>query len=199
MGDVQAQRQRFDTTRAALYYPWVAITDLFGRPGDIHYVPPSGAVVGIYARSDSLRRPQGARERSRARRPRCTHAADKGRAGHPQPQEHQIACATSATNRGLTEVWGARTLSSDPEWKYINVRRLFLFVEKSIERGLQYAVFEPNSEALWATVRRSIGNFLTSVWRDGAEGTKPEEAFFVQVGLITTSRTTSITAGSSSS
>ncbi|MFN2109116.1 MAG: phage tail sheath family protein, partial [Anaerolineae bacterium] len=88
-------------------------------------------------------------------------------------------------NRGL-RVWGARTLSSDPEWKYVNVRRLLLFIEKSLERGTQWAVFEPNAEPLWQTVKRSISNFLVSVWRDGAlEGTKQEEAFFVDVGLTT--------------
>src|SRR5690606_1129350 len=77
---------------------------------------------------------------------------------------------------------GARTLSSDPERKYVNVRRLLLFIEKSIERGTQSAVFEPNAEPLWATVRRSVTNFLVAVWRDGAlEGTKQEEAFFVKV------------------
>ena len=88
-------------------------------------------------------------------------------------------------NRGL-RVWGARTLSSDPEWKYVNVRRLFLFVEKSIERGTQFAVFEPNAEPLWATVRRSVTNFLTAVWRDGAlEGLTQDEAFFVKVDRTT--------------
>jgi phage tail sheath protein FI len=88
-------------------------------------------------------------------------------------------------NRGL-RVWGARTLSSDPEWKYVNVRRLFLFVEKSIEMGTQWAVFEPNGEQLWATIYRSLTNFLTTVWRSGAlEGTKPEEAFFVKVDRTT--------------
>ncbi|MFC4260988.1 phage tail sheath family protein [Marinobacter lacisalsi] len=90
----------------------------------------------------------------------------------------------SAT-RGL-RLYGARTLSSDPEWKYVNVRRLFLFLEKSIENGMQFAVFEPNSEALWATVKRSLTNFLVTVWRSGAlEGVTQEQAFFVNVGLDT--------------
>ena len=88
-------------------------------------------------------------------------------------------------NRGL-RLWGARTLSSDPEWKYVNVRRLFLFIEKSIENGMQFAVFEPNTEALWGTVKRSISNFLVTVWRAGGlEGVTQEEAFFVDVGLNT--------------
>ena len=78
-------------------------------------------------------------------------------------------------------MWGARTLSSDPAWRYINVRRLFNFVEKSIERGTQWVVFEPNDQDLWARVRRDVGAFLTGVWRDGALfGTTSGEAFFVK-------------------
>jgi phage tail sheath protein FI len=97
--------------------------------------------------------------------------------------------------RGL-RLWGGRTLSSDPEWKYINVRRLFLFLEQSIERGMQFAVFEPNNETLWATVKQSIGNFLIGVWRDGGlEGVTEEEAFFVRVGYNVTMSQTDIDNG----
>jgi len=81
--------------------------------------------------------------------------------------------------RGI-RVWGARTMSSDPDWKYINVRRLFIFIEESIDQGTQWAVFEGNDEKLWARIRQSITNFLTTQWRNGAlMGTKREEAFFV--------------------
>lgn len=83
-------------------------------------------------------------------------------------------------------VWGGRTTSSDPEWKYINVRRLFIFVEKSIQEGTQWAVFEPNDERTWARVRRSVSGFLTRLWMDGALlGAKPEEAFFVSCDRTT--------------
>ena len=83
-------------------------------------------------------------------------------------------------NRG-NRVWGARVLTSDSSWKYINVRRLFIYVEASIDYGTQWVVFEPNDEPLWARVRQSISNFLTSTWRSGAlQGAKPDEAFFVK-------------------
>ncbi len=79
---------------------------------------------------------------------------------------------------------------SDSDWKYVNVRRLLIFIEASIDRGLQWVVFEPNAEPLWARVRRSISNFLTLVWRNGAlEGTKPEEAFFVKCDRTTMTQT----------
>jgi phage tail sheath protein FI len=85
--------------------------------------------------------------------------------------------------RGL-RVWGARTLSSDPDWKYVNVRRLFNFIEHSIDRGTQWAVFEPNDEPTWARLRRTVTAFLRTVWRNGAlQGRTPEEAFFVKCGL----------------
>jgi hypothetical protein len=187
--DVQTQRQRYDSTRGALYYPWMTITDLFGRPGEVHYVPPSGHVTGIYARSDNARgvHKAPANEVVRGIRELRTRLT-KGEQDILNPRHVNCLRDFSDLNRGF-RVWGARTLSSESEWKYINVRRLFLFVEKSIERGLQFAVFEPNSEALWATVKRSISNFLTAVWRDGAlEGVKAEEAFFVDVGLSTMSQ-----------
>ena len=79
-------------------------------------------------------------------------------------------------------VWGARTLSADAEWKYINLRRLFLFIEESIDEGTQWVVFEPNSPTLWGKVKRNITAFLTRVWRDGALfGTTADEAFYVKV------------------
>jgi phage tail sheath protein FI len=83
-------------------------------------------------------------------------------------------------------VWGARTVSSDASWRYVNVRRLFIYVEESIDEGTQWVVFEPNDEPLWARVRQTITNFLTTVWRSGAlEGTKPDEAFFVKCDRTT--------------
>jgi phage tail sheath protein FI len=83
-------------------------------------------------------------------------------------------------------VWGARTMSSDPEWKYVNVRRLFIYLEHSIDKSTQWAVFEPNNEALWANIRQAISDFLLVTWRSGAlMGTKPEEAFFVRCDRTT--------------
>jgi phage tail sheath protein FI len=86
-----------------------------------------------------------------------------------------------AANGEGVRVWGARTMSSDPEWRYINVRRLFLFAEESIEKGTQWAVFEPNDEPTWARVRSSIAAFLMGVWKSGAlQGLTPNQAFFVK-------------------
>jgi phage tail sheath protein FI len=90
-----------------------------------------------------------------------------------------------ADRRGI-RVWGARTLSVDAQWKYVNVRRLFIFVEESIDQGVQWVVFEPNSEPTWDRVRRSISNFLVSVWKSGAlMGTRQEEAFYVRCDRTT--------------
>jgi phage tail sheath protein FI len=183
---VQTQRQNYDTTYGALYYPWMVIGDPFGRNGDVRYIPNSGHVVGIYARSDTQRGVHKAPANEvilgiRDLQVRLT----KGEQDILNPKHINCLRDFRDLNRGL-RVWGARTLSSDPEWKYVNVRRLLLFIEKSVERGMQWAVFEPNAEPLWQTVKRSITNFLVSVWRDGAlEGTKQEEAFFVDVGLTT--------------
>jgi hypothetical protein len=81
-------------------------------------------------------------------------------------------------------------ITSDSDWKYVNVRRLLIFIEKSVERGLQWVVFEPNAAPLWARVRRSITNFLTVVWRNGAlEGRKPEEGFYVKCDETTMTQT----------
>jgi phage tail sheath protein FI len=83
-------------------------------------------------------------------------------------------------------VWGARTMSSDPEWKYVNVRRLFIYLEHSIDKSTQWAVFEPNNEALWANIRQTVSDFLLTTWLTGAlMGTKPEEAFFVRCDRTT--------------
>ncbi|MBI5958674.1 MAG: phage tail sheath subtilisin-like domain-containing protein [Chloroflexi bacterium] len=180
---VQSHRQLFDDTRAALYHPWFIIGDRFGRNGDVVSIPPSGHVIGIYARSDNTRGVHKAPANEVVLGIRDVQVRlNKAEQDLLNPKHINVVRDFRENTRGI-RVWGARTLSSNPEWRYINVRRLFLFVEESIERGMQFAVFEPNSEFLWATVKRSITNFLTSVWRDGAlEGVTPEEAFFVNIG-----------------
>lgn len=91
-----------------------------------------------------------------------------------------VNCIRSFPGRGI-RIWGARTLSSDASWRYINVRRMFNMVEESIERGTQWVVFEPNDPALWGRIRRDIGAYLTMVWRSGALfGGSPSEAFYVK-------------------
>jgi phage tail sheath protein FI len=91
-----------------------------------------------------------------------------------------INCIRFFEGRGI-RVWGARTISSDPEWKYLNIRRYFAFLEASIDRSTQWAVFEPNGERLWANIRRTVESFLANEWKEGhLAGTKVEEAFFVR-------------------
>lgn len=180
-------RQNFDTTRAAIYHPWLVVPDLFGERGDLLRIPPSGHVMGIYARTDTTRGVWKAPANEVVRGiMQFETAITKGEQDILNPKHINAFRDFRTANRGL-RLWGGRTLSSDPEWKYVNVRRLFLFLEQSIERGMQFAVFEPNNETLWATVKQSIGNFLNGVWRNGGlEGTKEEEAYFVNVGYNVT-------------
>jgi phage tail sheath protein FI len=104
---------------------------------------------------------------------------------NPSPVNINVIRDFRDNNRGI-RVWGGRVITSDSDWKYVNVRRLLIFIENSIDRGLQWVVFEPNADPLWARVRRTISDFLTVVWRNGAlEGTKKEEAFFVKCDRTT--------------
>jgi phage tail sheath protein FI len=166
----------------ALYYPWIKIYDPLTRSQKLK--PSGGYIAGIYARSDIERGVHKAPANELVR-----GAVDlefnitKGDQGMLNPRG--INVIRNFPGRGIL-VWGARTCIIDPLWKYINVRRLFLFVEESIEEGTQWVVFEPNDEKLWARVRATITQFLTKVWKDGAlMGTKVEEAFFVKCDRTT--------------
>ena len=186
LADIQAQRQLYDSTRGALYYPWLTIADPFGMPGDRLSIPPSGHVCGAYARTDTERGVHKAPANVVVRNILDLEAnITMGEQEILNPRGINVIRDFSSLGRSR-RIWGARTISSDPEWIYVPVRRLFLFIEKSIERGTQFAVFEPNGPDLWATIRRSLTNFLTAVWRDGALlGATPEDAFFVEVGPTT--------------
>ena len=177
--EVKRWRERetnFDSKFAARDYPWIRVAGPDGRPLSI---PPSGHIAGIYSRSDNERGVHKAPANEIVRgalQPEVQ--VTKGEQDLLNPIG--INCIRSFTNLGI-RVWGARTLSSDPAWRYINVRRLFNYVEKSIERGTQWIVFEPNDEDLWARVRRDVEAFLTTVWRDGALfGRTASEAFYVK-------------------
>jgi len=166
----------FDSSFAALYYPWVKINGPEGKP---IAVPPSGHVAGIYARNDIERGVHKAPANEIVRgalEPMIQ--ITKGEQDTLNPIG--VNCIRNFTGMGI-RVWGARTLSSDARWRYVSVRRLFNFVEKSVERGTQWAVFEPNDIMLWSKIRRDITAFLTTVWRDGALfGSTPNEAFYVK-------------------
>jgi hypothetical protein len=167
----------FDSQYAALYYPWIRVDDpIQNRPLAI---PPSGHMAGIWARSDNTRGVHKAPANEVVRGAvGLVYNTTKGEQDTLNP--FGINCIRAFPGMGI-RVWGARTLSSNPSWRYINVRRLFNYVEKSIERGTQWVVFEPNDPFLWSRVNRDIGAFLTTVWSSGALfGLSPSEAFYVK-------------------
>jgi uncharacterized protein len=174
-----------NSSYAAFYYPWIKVKPLDGAERE-KSVPPIGHIAGIFARNDITR------------------------GAHSTPANEEVLGATGLTvsigeavlerlsakgvncirdfrsaGRGIV-VWGARTTSSDPEWKYLPVRRLVSFIEDSITQGIQWVVFEPNDEPMWAAVRSTITDFLVRVWRSGAlTGSTPEQAFFVRCDRTT--------------
>jgi phage tail sheath protein FI len=169
-----------DTRYAAVYYPWIRIIDpVSGAP---KLLPPTGHVMGIYARSDTERGVHKAPANEVVRGAiDVEFVVAKGEQDILNPRG--INVIRVFPGRGI-RVWGARTMSSDGAWKYVNVRRLFLFLEESIDEGTQYAVFEPNDVSLWERLRGSVTAFLTTQWRAGMlQGRTPDEAFFVKIGL----------------
>jgi phage tail sheath protein FI len=168
-----------DTMYGALYYPWLKIADPFDATRQIE-IPPCGHIAGIYARSDNQRGVHKAPANELV-----SGALDLPRNVTKNEQELLnpigVNCIRSFSGRGI-RIWGARTLAmTDPSWRYINVRRLFSYVEASVERSTQWVVFEPNDHILWAKVRRDVTAFLRTVWLSGALfGVTPEEAFYVK-------------------
>jgi len=171
-----------DSNYAAQYYPWVYVNDPL--TGSKKLIPPVGHICGIYARVDILRGVDKAPANETIDGILSLEKdIDSEKQGILNPKG--INVIRSFPGRGYL-VWGARTISRKPMWKYINVRRLFIFIEKSVERSTQWAVFEPNNERLWSRVKTSLVQFLTTVWKTGAlMGTTPEEAFFVRVDRTT--------------
>jgi len=177
IADVRALRARLDSKYAALYYPWIRILDPVTQR-EIN-LPPSGFVAGIYARNDINRAVYKAPANEVVNLAiGFEQLLNKSQQDVLNPEG--INCFRFFEGRGF-RLWGARTISSDPEWKYVNLRRYFAFLEHSIDKGTQWAVFEPNGEALWANIRRTIEDFLFNEWVSGALlGDKPEKAFFVR-------------------
>jgi phage tail sheath protein FI len=175
--DVRATRAKIDSTYAAIYYPWVKILDpITGKEADM---PPSGFVAGIYARNDINRAVYKA-PANEVVNLAIGFERILNKAHQDVLNPEGVNCFRFFEGRGF-RLWGARTISSDPEWKYVNLRRYFIYLEHSIDKGTQWAVFEPNGELLWANVRRTIEDFLLNEWQMGALlGDKPEKAFFVR-------------------
>ncbi|MCP4369597.1 MAG: phage tail sheath family protein [Deltaproteobacteria bacterium] len=194
-GQVKVQREGLvsDKGFGALYYPWIqVIVEKITKEGeeekvelDNIFMPPSGYMAGIYARSDT--------ERGVHKAPANEKVKGVIKLKIPISTEDQdglnpegINCIRKFQGRGI-RVWGARTLAPKGSlWKYINVRRLFLYLEESIDENTQWVVFEPNNYKLWGRVTATITNFLTTVWRDGAlMGKTPEQAFYVKCDRTT--------------
>lgn len=182
--DLIEYRGMIDSTYAAMYHPWIQVFDQAAKkPG---YIPPSGAVMGIYARTDITR------------------------GVHKAPANEPIFCTGLKTNYTKDEqdilnpeginlirqipgqgirVWGARTASSNTTFRYINVRRLFIYVEESIKANTNWVVFEPNDTTLWTRVNLTVSTFLENLWRNGMlAGATPSEGFFVEIGSTTMTR-----------
>lgn len=185
IADVRAWRAQYDSSHAALYYPWVRIMDPLTGVENIY--PPSGFVAGIYARNDVDRAVWKAPANEVVRLAiGFEKAISKAQQEVLNPEG--INAFRFFEGRGY-RLWGARTASSDPEWKYVNLRRYFAYLERSIDKGTQWAVFEPNGERLWANVRATISDFLLNEWQNGALlGDRPEKAFFVKCDRSTMSQ-----------
>ncbi|RYF63913.1 MAG: phage tail sheath family protein, partial [Comamonadaceae bacterium] len=177
--EVRVLRATFDTPHAALYYPWVVTGSTADMAELAVVLPPSGFVAGIYARTDVQRGVHKAPANEVVRGAlRFERNINHGELNMLNPLG--VNCLRSLEGRGL-RVWGARTASSDPDWKYVQQRRYMNYLEASIDHGTQWAVFEPNGERLWSKVDLGIRNFLFSEWRNGRVlGANPDEAFFVR-------------------
>ncbi len=175
-GGVDKLARPRDSKYGGYYFPWIQVYD--PERGNV-FVPPSGHIAGVYARTDNERGVHKAPANEIVRGALgLKYNVSKGEQDILNPKG--VNCIRLMLGGGI-RIWGARTLSSDPSWRYINVRRLFIMVETSIERATQWVVFEPNDHRLWKRVTRTIASFLTLVWRNGAlMGETPEKAFFVK-------------------
>lgn len=177
VGGVRTFRGQVDSTHGALYYPWVRVVDPVTE--DEMILPPSGFVAGIYARNDVEKGVHKAPANEVVRMAvGFEFLLNKAQQDVLNPEG--VNCFRFFEGRGY-RLWGARTISSDPEWKYVNLRRYFAYLERSLEKGTQWVVFENNHEPLWANVRRTVEDFLFNEWKSGhLMGEKPQEAYFVR-------------------
>jgi phage tail sheath protein FI len=178
------------TSYGAVYYPWLQIPDPLNS-GPLRATPPSGAVAGVFARTDSQRgvwKPPSGTDAILAGVKSLEYNVTEAENSRLNPR--RVNCLRVLPGFGPT-VWGARTLEGDDQlasdWKYVPVRRLALFLEESLQRGTQWVVFEPNGEPLWAQIRLNVGAFLDTLFRQGAfQGRTPREAYFVKCDNATT-------------
>ncbi|MBS1789181.1 MAG: phage tail sheath family protein [Acidobacteria bacterium] len=179
-------RALFNTKYGALYHPWLMAPDALNLEGLLRPVPPSGHIAGVYARSDlrvGVHKPPANEE--------IEAANNVGRQIddiiHGLLNDESVNVIRPYNGRGI-RVAGARTLSRDPEWRYVNVRRLMTMIEEAIDEGTQWIVFEPNNQALWRDIDRVVRNFLEGLWRRGMlDGATSDDAFFVRCDETTNS------------
>jgi phage tail sheath protein FI len=180
--DIGALEPDLESKYAALYFPWIKVIDPLTR--DLKLIPPGGHIAGIYARNDIEKGVHKSPANERVRGVAALQTLITKEQQGPLNLKG-VNCIRAFPGRGIL-VWGARTISRDMLWKYINVRRLFIYIERSIDEGSQWLVFEVNSERLWSRVVATITQFLTRVWKDGMlMGKTPEEGFFVKCDRTT--------------
>jgi hypothetical protein len=167
----------YDSKYACMYWPWVRVLD--PSSGTKILVPPSGHMAGIWGRNDDTRGVHKA-PANEVVRGAIALEINITKNEHDLLNPVGINCVRAFPGRGI-RVWGARTLSSDSAWRYLNVRRLFNYLEESVLDGTNWVVFEPNDYALWSKIRRTVSAFLVNEWRKGALfGMTPAEAFYVK-------------------
>ncbi|MEN3359158.1 MAG: uncharacterized protein V7637_3140 [Mycobacteriales bacterium] len=171
------EKARYSSAYAALYYPWVYFYDPQLRQPRL--MPPSGAIAGIWGRNDDTRGVHKA-PANEVVAGALDLELNVNRREHDDLNPAGINVIRAFPGRGIL-VWGARTLADDSAWRYVNVRRLFNYIETSILAGTQWVVFEPNDLELWQRIKRTVASFLLGLWRDGALfGATPEQAFYVK-------------------
>jgi hypothetical protein len=179
---LQFSNVRSERGFVALYYPWIVVPNTLTKKNES--IPPSGHLAGIYARTDQSR---GVHKAPANTNVRGAIGLDRRLSDAQQGPLNILGIDVLRVfpTSGQPIVWGARTTATDRNWQYINVRRLFLYLEESIEEGIRWAIFEPNNTALWKKLKRTLTEFLTRVWRDGALfGEKAEEAFYVRIDEV---------------
>ena len=184
VNDVLEYRSMVDSTYAAMYHPWVQVFDpVTKKPG---FVPPSGSVAGVFSRTDVTR---GVHKAPANEVVQCSGLS----VGYNNGEQDILNPAGVNLIRALPgqgiRVWGARTASSNPNFKYVNVRRLFIYVEQSIKAATNWVVFEPNDAVLWTRVRMTVSAFLDTMFRAGMlAGETPDASYYVDIGTNTMSR-----------
>ena len=182
LDEIQDWRQQFDSERgyAALYYPWIKVVDpLHTKGSPVRAVPPCGHIAGLYARSDftvGVHKAPANAELFWAE----DVTVEVNDAEQEELNPEGINCLRAFPGRGI-RVYGARTLSSNPDWRYVNVRRLLLMIEEGVDESTQWFVFEPNDFNLRQLLQLSLSSFLETLWQQGAlVGSTPDEAFFIK-------------------